>query len=401
MKLSVVIPALNEEQSIKSIITRCIDAIPNIIENSDIESIEIIVVSDGSTDNTVRFAREFEKEGLIELIVFEKNKGYGAAIKAGWGVARGNLLAFLDADGTCDPNFFADLSNIITKENADIALGSRLNKNSRMPLIRRIGNSLFSFMLSSLASQKVKDTASGMRVVRREILYDIYPLPDGLHFTPAMSAKAVANPEISIKEKDMTYNEREGESKLHVLKDGFRFFSIILKLTFMYRPQLLLMAAGIIFLALSLVLIFEPTVFYFSNTIVLDTSLYRIIIAYLGFITSVILFSSSYLTERIVRIALLKDHSKKSKKIFVSRFFESGYSWFGIILIVLIGLAMVSSSFMERILTGETYEHWSRYLTMMLFLIIAFILTGTKIIDYVLKLIIERKDYLVKKRQKL
>ena len=57
-------------------------------------------------------------------------------------------------------------------------------------------------MLSFFASQKVKDTASGMRVVRSSILDEIYPLPDGLHFTPAMSAKAVTNPEIKIFRKE-------------------------------------------------------------------------------------------------------------------------------------------------------------------------------------------------------
>ena len=66
-----------------------------------------------------------------------------------------------------------------------------------------------------------------MRVVRSSILDEIYPLPDGLHFTPAMSAKAVTNPEIKILEKNMSYKEREGVSKLHILKDGLRFFKII------------------------------------------------------------------------------------------------------------------------------------------------------------------------------
>ena len=113
-------------------------------------------------------------------------------------------------------------------------------------------------MLSFFASQKVKDTASGMRVVRRVILDEIYPLPDGLHFTPAMSAKAVSNPDLKILEKDMTYNEREGESKLNVIKDGIRFFNIILRLSFMYRPQVLLNSIGFLFGLMTLLLMIQP-----------------------------------------------------------------------------------------------------------------------------------------------
>jgi glycosyltransferase involved in cell wall biosynthesis len=396
MKLSIVIPALNEEQSIKNIINRCIEAKPRIIHSSDVSDVEIIVVSDGSTDNTVPYAREFEKQGKIKLIVFEKNKGYGAAIKKGWEESDGDLLAFIDADGTCDPNFFSDLSNLITKEKADIALGCRLNKNSRMPLIRRAGNTIFSILLSVLATEKVKDTASGMRIVRREILKDIYPLPDGLHFTPAMSAKAVTNPEICIKEIDMSYKERVGESKLHVLKDGIRFFSIIIKLAFMYRPQILLLAIGVLFSLLSFLLLIEPVSFYFSEKMVLDTSIYRISIAYLGIIIATILFICSYLSEKIVRVSLLREHFRKTKRPLASKLFESNYSWILIVILFLSGLLLISHSFIERIETGKTYEHWSRYLTMMFLCIMAFILMGGKIIDYVLKLIIERKDYLMK-----
>jgi glycosyltransferase involved in cell wall biosynthesis len=397
MKLSIVIPALNEEQSIRSIINRCFNAKPQILETSDIDDIEIIVVSDGSTDNTVKYARELENQGKIKLIVFEKNRGYGAAIKKGWEESDGDLLAFLDADGTCDPVFFSDLSNLITREKADIALGCRLNKNSRMPFIRRVGNKLFSMLLSFLATEKVKDTASGMRVVKREILNDLYPLPDGLHFTPAMSAKAVTNPEICIKEKDMTYNEREGESKLHVLKDGIRFLIIILKLSFMYRPQLLLLAIGTVVLLFSGILLIEPIGIYLNARIVFDTSIYRISVAYLGIIVSTVLFIGSYITEKIVRVALLKEHFRKTKRPLVSRFFESNYSWIFITAMLVTGMLLVSNSFIERFETGKTYEHWSRYLTMMLFCIVAFIMIGGKIIDYVLKLIIERKDYLMKK----
>src|SRR3954453_2037528 len=98
-KLTVVIPALNEEGAIASTISRCLAAREEIKLATDVD-VEIIVVSDGSTDRTVEIASEFD---AVDLIVFEKNRGYGAAIKEGFAKGSGELVGFLDADGTCDP----------------------------------------------------------------------------------------------------------------------------------------------------------------------------------------------------------------------------------------------------------------------------------------------------------
>ena len=98
MKLTIVIPALNEEQAIGSIIERCLAARPAIVAHSPVDEVQIIVVSDGSTDRTARIAAGYED---ISVIVFERNRGYGAAIKKGFQEGSGELVGFLDADGTC------------------------------------------------------------------------------------------------------------------------------------------------------------------------------------------------------------------------------------------------------------------------------------------------------------
>src|SRR5258708_7639387 len=141
MKLGIVIPALNEEDSIESIITRTLNARDNIRAASPVTDIDIIVVSDGSTDRTVERAQKFGDR--IRLIVFSKNQGYGAAIKAGWASTDADVLGFLDADGSCDPSFFAALCSRLHETCADVALGCRLNRKSEMPAIRRVGNVLF------------------------------------------------------------------------------------------------------------------------------------------------------------------------------------------------------------------------------------------------------------------
>src|SRR5262245_25720854 len=103
-ELAIVVPALNEEQSIGSTVERCLAAAPHIRSECGIDAVNVVVVSDGSTDRTGEIARRYEPQ--VRVIVFETNRGYGAAIKEGWRVAGGDLLAFLDADGTCDPRYF-------------------------------------------------------------------------------------------------------------------------------------------------------------------------------------------------------------------------------------------------------------------------------------------------------
>ena len=141
MKLLIVIPALNEEQSIEDIIRRTLVARAYIQANSPVTEVAVTVVSDGSTDRTVERASAFQDS--IHLIVFPKNRGYGAAIKTGWLESNADLVGFLDADGTCDPRFFAVLCSTLAEQDADVVLGCRINANSEMPTVRRAGNFIF------------------------------------------------------------------------------------------------------------------------------------------------------------------------------------------------------------------------------------------------------------------
>jgi glycosyltransferase involved in cell wall biosynthesis len=253
MKLLIAIPALNEEASIENIIQRSFDAKDEIIGNSHITEVDITVVSDGSTDRTSELAhRHIDK---IKLIVFEKNRGYGAAIQHAWQNSDADLLAFLDADGTCDPRFFANLARALWDEHADIVLGCRLNPKTEMPLLRQTGNIVFASLLTLLSGRRIRDTASGMRIVRREAYNRLCPLPNGLHFTPAMSARALLDRAARAKliEIDMPYHERVGDSKLKVGRDGLLFLGVITKAALMYRPiRTLLLSTGFLTLAVSL-----------------------------------------------------------------------------------------------------------------------------------------------------
>ena len=126
----------------------------------------------------------------VQLVRHPVNSGYGAAIKTGFGRARGDLLAFLDADSTYPPEYFAELCQASCAAEADVVIGSRRSgAASQMPPVRRLGNLIWSYLVTVIGNYRVVDPASGMRVLRRECLPQLYPLPDGLNFTPVMSTR--------------------------------------------------------------------------------------------------------------------------------------------------------------------------------------------------------------------
>ena len=354
------------------------------------------MVSDGSTDNTVPFAKEYAEH--IKIIIFEKNKGYGAAIKEGWRQSDAKYLSFLDADGTCNPLFFIELAKLMEKENADIVLGSRLNENSEMPAIRRFGNTIFAILLSIFASSKIKDTASGMRIVKRSALDRIMPLPDGLHFTPAMSARAVLSSDLNIAEIDMPYKEREGESKLSVVKDGIRFLKIILGTAFLYRPNIMFNLFALFTLLVGILLMIEPTVFYLGHSYVEEWMIYRFILSSLAIMISALSLISSGISERIVNVTLFDKNDEKEYSI-VYRLLASKLIWGVIVALIIGGLSLVYNSVLERLSLGETTEHWSRYIGMLVLLALSGVLLTFKVINFFLMKVADRLNY-VKKEEK-
>ncbi len=299
IKLSIIIPAYNEEDAIAGIINRCLKEQENIVRETPVESVEIIVVNDGSQDKTAEIAGQFKN---IILVSYEKNRGYGAAIKSGFAKATGNIVSFLDADGTCDPKYFIDMCNKLIEEDADIVIGSRMTKESKMPRIRRLGNLLYVLLINLLGNTRITDSASGMRVIKKSSLKKIYPLPDGLHFTPAMSCKAVLDKELKILEVPMRYEERIGESKLGVLQDGVRFLKTIIDIALIYEPFKFFGITGIIFFLAGVLYGIYPVVYYVRFSIVPDYMIYRLITVMVLIVTSFGLFTIGIISEEVTDI---------------------------------------------------------------------------------------------------
>ncbi|MBI4347865.1 MAG: glycosyltransferase family 2 protein [Elusimicrobia bacterium] len=308
MIFSIVIPAYNEERAVQDILRRCLAAAQKELKEPGlgVDEVEVILVNDGSRDATSKLAREVAG---VRVIDHPKNRGYGAAIKTGFENAKGDWLGFIDCDGTCDPRFFAELIGLAKREHLDIACGSRMHSASRMPPVRVLGNWLYRTLVNILAGTSVTDVASGMRILKRASLPRIYPLPDGMNLTPAMSVRAVLDQRLRIGELPMPYEERVGRSKLSVVKDGFRFLGVILDTAVTYRPVFFFWTFAAIAAALALwALAFTwgapaaPLPYYLQHGRLEDWMFFRVALAALLLATGAFLVALGAVTQSLTSL---------------------------------------------------------------------------------------------------
>lgn len=162
MKILVIIPAYNEEATIKNVIQRIKLKMPQA---------DILVVNDGSKDNTSRKA----KTAGAKVIDLPYNLGIGGAMQTGYLYAKENgydIAVQVDGDGQHDPSYIKELIEPIINNSADVVVGSRyiIKTNYKSSVFRRMGMIFFSFLVSTLTNQKFKDTTSGFRAVNKEVI---------------------------------------------------------------------------------------------------------------------------------------------------------------------------------------------------------------------------------------
>ncbi len=380
--LAIVIPALNEEEAIGQTISRCLAAREEIAQVAGLEQIELIVVSDGSTDRTAEIARSFADVRVIE---FPQNRGYGAAILEGFRQGHGSLLGFLDADGTCDPRYFGEMCRLIVEENAEIVLGSRLGPDSQMPTVRRIGNWLFAVLLGVLTGRSLTDSASGMRVMRREAIERLLPMPSGLHFTPAMSARALISG-MRIVEVPMAYTERIGASKLKVLRDGVRFLRTIVAGILLYRPDRLFTFGFVACLALMAVLGAYPVEFYLHHRAVEEWMIYRFIVGFLLGSSGFLLLCAIALSHEMARLGPTHRSTDSFWSTAISQLFQGWGMLTFVVLCVSIALLLLWPGLMEYLTFGRCHLHWSRLVVGAFCLLAAFQALVTAVLVQLVKL---------------
>jgi glycosyltransferase involved in cell wall biosynthesis len=230
--VSIIIPAYNEAETIGDLVLKIKSIHPDF---------EVIVINDGSTDDTAAIARE----AGAHVHSHPYNIGNGAAIKSGIRVANGDILVFMDADGQHDPKDIARL--IENMPDYDMVVGARFI-NSQASVGRALGNKFYNILASYVAKFKIKDLTSGFRAVKldlaRQLLYllpNTYSYPTTLTLSALRSGRPLLYIPIQVK------NRKTGKSNIGLFKDGVRFFMIIVKICTLYSPFRIFLPVSFLF----------------------------------------------------------------------------------------------------------------------------------------------------------
>jgi glycosyltransferase involved in cell wall biosynthesis len=218
-KVSVVIPCLNEAESIE----RCVQLAHEALERSGFAG-EVIVADNGSEDGSAELAARAGAR-----VVQEPRRGYGSAYLAGFDAAQGDYLVMVDADLTYD---FDDIPRFVSllEDGADLVMGDRMDniQPGAMPWLHRyVGNPLLSGMLNLFYRTGVRDAHCGMRALRRDVLPKLDLRTTGMEFASEMVIRA-SKENLDIRQIPIEYHPREGESKLSSFRDGWRHLRFLL-----------------------------------------------------------------------------------------------------------------------------------------------------------------------------
>lgn len=230
-KVSIVLPAKNEAPTIGQVISNILQHRPDA---------EILVVDDGSTDDTASIA----KAAGARVVTHRHSMGNGAAIKTGARSAKGEILVFMDADGQHDS---ADIPQLLERvENGfDMAVGARRN-NAHASAGRGVANRLYNRLATYMTGQKILDLTSGFRAVRaRRFREFLYLLPNGFSY-PTTITMAFFRAGYSVEYVPIVAAKRMGKSHIHPLKDGLRFLLIIFKIGTLYSPLKLFVPVALV-----------------------------------------------------------------------------------------------------------------------------------------------------------
>ena len=232
MKLSIVIPAYNEERTIEQVL----DAVRTI----DLESKlgipverEIVVVDDGSADRTRAILADQARHPEVRVLLHERNQGKGAALRTGFGAVTGDIVIIQDADFEYDPAEYPLLLEPIVKGRADVVYGSRLSggRPQRVYLFwHMVGNRFLTLLTNILFNSTLTDMETGYKVFRREVVDSFRLRENDFRIEPEMTAQVLMNPQLRVYELPIAYYGRTyEEGKKITWRDGIKAVRTLLR----------------------------------------------------------------------------------------------------------------------------------------------------------------------------
>lgn len=288
-RISIIIPAFNEAPSIGDLVSTIRDRYMDV---------EIIVINDGSMDDTAAVARD---AGAI-VHSHPYNIGNGAAVKNGIRIASGEILVFIDGDRQHDPEDIAKLLEYLP--DYDMVVGER-SRGDQASIGRAFGNKIFNWLASYVAKFPIHDLTSGFRAVKSDIAHKFLHLLPNTYSYPTTLTLCVLRDGRSLKYVPVKVNKRNiGKSKISLFRDGVRFLMIIIKICTLFSPLR-------IFLPVSFLMFILGSVNYIYSYLTQNrfTNMSALL-----FVTFVLIFMMGLISEQICQMRFERNEGKKTFK---------------------------------------------------------------------------------------
>lgn len=221
---SVIIPAYNEEHGIGKV-----------LDNLRLlgDRAEIIVVDDGSYDNTADLVKDYPS---VILVSHEQNRGYGAALKTGIRAAKNDIITIIDADGTYPGQQIPELITVLHEGGYEMVVGARTAKEAKIPLLRRPAKWFLTRLANYLSGTRIPDLNSGLRIMKKSAVERfIRLLPDSFSFTTTITLAMLTNG-LPVKYVPVQYFHRKGRSKIRPVRDTLNFVQLIIRTILYFNP---------------------------------------------------------------------------------------------------------------------------------------------------------------------
>ena len=242
--ISVVIPVYNEEKSIKNTISE----IKKVLKKNKLKNSEIIIVNDGSTDNTLK---ELEKCNVV-IINNPINMGYGFSIKRGIKAAKNETIVITDADSTYPFDAVPKMLEVKNK-GFDLVVGARKGKYYRQSIFKSILRFFLKKFVEFVSGKKIDDINSGLRIFDKSLVMKYFPrLCNTFSFTTSQTLAYLMNNHF-VTYVDIKYNKRKGKSKVKLLRDSLISLRYILESCVYYNPFKIFTLLSVICIFLSII----------------------------------------------------------------------------------------------------------------------------------------------------
>lgn len=275
--LSIILPAKDEAAALPDLLRELHKLYPQA---------ELLVVNDGSVDDTRRVATECG----ARVVSHPYAMGNGAAVKSGARAASGEVLVFMDADGQHNPD---DLPRLLEKlqQGFDMAVGAR-TRGSQASLGRGLANGIYNLLASWMVGHRIPDLTSGLRAAHTQRFREFLHLLPNTFSYPTTSTMAFFRAGYSIAYVPIATSKRIGKSHIRPLRDGVRFLLIIFKVATLYSPLKIFLPISLLFFVLGLI--------WYIYTF--TTTHHFTVMSALLFITSVIVFLIGLVSEQITTL---------------------------------------------------------------------------------------------------